>query len=258
VQRLPPIVLAYHSVNRVAREHDPRSLVVSPSRFRLQVETLFARGYEFAKVTDFAERLRTSGPPAGVCAVTFDDGSADSVLIDVLRELDVPGTLFICPGLLGQPHPWLRRESGVRLMSADALREVANLPFVEIGSHTNTHADLSAATEDEAYRELSSSRQALEDLLNIRVTSLAYPFCHYSAACPRAARRAGYTCAVTCEGRGGWLPFELRREAIASWDGGLSFALKSRGGAHLFHRSHVGQWALRLRRGVADRKLRAK
>lgn len=250
-------MLAYHSVNRVAREHDPRSLVVSPSRFRLQVESLLARGYDFVKVTDFAERLRTSGPPAGVCAVTFDDGSADSLLIDILRDLDVPGTLFICPGLLGQPHPWLRRESGVRLMSADDVREVARLPLVEIGSHTNTHADLSAATEDEAYRELSSSRQALEDLLNLRVTSLAYPFCHYSAACPRAAQRAGYTCAVTCEGRGGWLPFELRREAIAAWDGRPSFALKSRGGAYLVHRSHVGQWALRLRRGLANRKLKA-
>ena len=251
-------MLAYHSVNRVAREHDPRSLVVTPSRFRLQVESLLARGYAFVKVTDFADRLRTSGPPAGVCAVTFDDGSADSLLIDLLSDLGVPGTLFICPGLLGRPHPWLRRESGVRLMSADALREVARLPFVEIGSHTNTHADLSAATEDEAYRELSSSRQALEDLLNLRVTSLAYPFCHYSTACPRAAQRAGYTCAVTCEGRGGWLPFELRREAIAAWDGGLSFAVKSWGGAHLVHRSYVGQLALWLRRGLADLKLKAK
>ena len=258
MQRLPPLVLAYHSVNRVAREHDPRSLVVAPSRFRLQVESLLARGYAFVKVTDFAERLRASGPPAGVCALTFDDGSDDSLLIHALNELGVPGTLFVCPGLLGQPHPWLLRESGVRLMSADALREVARLPFVEIGSHTNTHADLSAATDDEAYRELSSSRRALEDLLNLRVTSLAYPYCHYSTACPRAAKRAGYTCAVTCEGRGAWLPFELRREAIAAWDGRLSFALKSRGGGHMVHRSHVGRFALRLRRGIAERKLEAK
>ena len=258
MQRLPPLVLAYHSVNRVAREHDPSSLVVAPSRFRLQVQSLLGRGYAFVKVTDFADRLRASGPPAGVCAVTFDDGSADSLLIDLLRDLGVPATLFVCPGLLGQPHPWLHRESGVRLLSADALREVARLPFIEIGSHTNEHTDLSAATENEAYRELSSSRQALEDLLNIRVTSVAYPFCHYSAACPRSAQRAGYTCAVTCEGRGGWLPFELRREAIAAWDGRLSFALKSRGGAHMAHRSQVGRLALRVRRGLADRKRKAK
>ncbi len=251
-------MLAYHSVNQVARGHDPRNLVVSPNRFRLQVESLLARGYAFVKVTDFAERLRMSGPPTGVCAITFDDGRADSLLIDLLRDLGVPGTLFVCPGLLGQPDPWLLGASGVRLLSADALREVARLPFIEIGSHTNTHADLSTATEDEAYHELSSSRQALEDLLDLRITSLAYPFCHYSAACPRAAQRAGYTCAVTCEGRGGWLPFELRREGIAAWDGRLSFALKSRGGGHMVHRSRVGQLALRLRRGVVERKLEAK
>jgi len=252
--RRPPLVLAYHCVNHVAPEHDPSALVVAPGRFRQQVEGLLHRGYEFVSVTEFASRLTASGPPAGVCALTFDDGSDDGILLEILSELGLSATLYVCPGLLGQPHPWLRPESGIRLMSIDTLRHASRLPHIEIGSHTNTHVDLRAATLEEAYRELSSSRQALEDLLARPVSSFAYPFCHYSPASPAAAERAGYRSAVTCGGRGGWVPFELRRETIDRWDGRLSFALKSRGAAHVMLRSRLGRLAIRVRRDLLERK----
>jgi peptidoglycan/xylan/chitin deacetylase (PgdA/CDA1 family) len=249
VGRLRPLVLAYHCVNDVARAHDPDNLVLTPGRFRSQVETLRNRGYAFVSVTDFVDRLTQSGPPTGICALTFDDGSDDPALFELIPALEVPATLYVCPGLLGRPHPWLRPESRIRLMSKDVLREVSQIPRIEIGSHTNVHADLSKATLGEAYRELSSSRQALEDLLGRPVTSAAYPYGRYSAACPVAAQRAGYRSAVTTDGRGSWLPFELRREAIARWDRRLSFALKSRGPERLV--PHVYRVALRVRRALS-------
>ena len=248
--RMPPLVLVYHSVAEVARGHDPLGLVVPPKRFRAQVENLRARGYEFVTVTDFAARLSVSGPPNGVCALTFDDGTDDE-LVTILGELGVPGTLFVCPGLLGEPYPWLRPQSGIRFMSEAVLRDVATLPFIEIGSHTNSHVDLSGASEDDAFRELSSSRHALESLLGVRVSSFAYPFFVYSAACPAAAKRAGYLCAVSGGGRGGWLPFELQREQVARRDGRVSFALKSRGAGTVVHRSGLGRLALPVRSVVA-------
>jgi peptidoglycan/xylan/chitin deacetylase (PgdA/CDA1 family) len=212
------------------------------------VESLRDRGYRFVSVTEFAGLLTTSGAPSRVCALTFDDGSDDPLLLEILSELRVPATLYVCPSLLGQPHPWLRPDAGVRLMSLDTLRDVSRLPYIEIGSHTNTHVDLRAASHDDAFRELSSSRRTLEDMLDRPVLSVAYPFCHYSPACPPAAERAGYLSAVTCEGRGGWVPFELRREGIAAWDGRVSFALKSRGAGHAILRSRLGRLALRVRR----------
>jgi peptidoglycan/xylan/chitin deacetylase (PgdA/CDA1 family) len=249
VSRLRPLVLGYHCVNSVANAHDPDNLVVTPVRFRWQVETLRDRGYTFVSMADFAERLVPSGPPGGVCALTFDDGADDQVLFDVLTTLEVSATLYVCPGLLGRPHPWLRPESRIRLLSKEALVDVSRIPGIEIGSHTNAHADLSKATPDEAYRELASSRQALEDLLGRPVTTVAYPYGHYSAACPAAAERAGYRSAVTSDGRGSWRPFELRREMIASWDRRLSFAVKLRVGEHLAPRLY--QAALRVRRAFS-------
>ena len=114
-------------------------------------------------------------------------------------------------------------------MNAEEVQEIARLPFVEIGSHSNLHVDLEAATADEAYRELASSKQALEDVLGRAVESFAYPFCRYSPACPPAAERAGYASAVTCGRRGGLRPYELQREAISRMDGRLALELKRRG-----------------------------
>lgn len=251
-----PVVLAYHLLGDVPGSQDPSSLTVRPERFRHQVKSLLSRGYEFVTVSEFARRMRASGPPNGVCALSFDDGSEDNaqLLPGLLEELGVPATLFVCPGLLGKPHPWLAPGAGVRLMSESELRAVAGHRLIEIGSHTNDHADLSRATAAEAYRELASSKSGLEDLLGDPVPSFAYPFCRYSPACPEAAARAGYVCAVTCEGRGGWHPYELRREGIASWDGRFTFALKSRGFAHPLWRSTPGRMTLRARRALAGWK----
>jgi peptidoglycan/xylan/chitin deacetylase (PgdA/CDA1 family) len=248
----PPLVLGYHCLGQVAKEHDPSRLAVAPARFEAQVRSLLDRGYELVTVSQFVERLHDLGPPRGVCALTFDDGSVDNatLLPDLLARLRVPATIFVCPGLLGRPHPFLSPEAGVRLMSAEELQALSRVRGVEIGSHTAEHADLGSATAEEAYRELASSKQMIEGLLGSAVTSFAYPFGRYSPACPAAAKRAGYTCAVTGEGRGGWTPYELRREGIAAWDGRVTFGLKSRGLGHAFLRSPLGRKVLAWRRAA--------
>jgi peptidoglycan/xylan/chitin deacetylase (PgdA/CDA1 family) len=227
--RLPWVVLAYHAVGDVRSEHDPDRLVQPPEMLERQLRSLAKRGYEFLTAADFARRLGAGSPLDGACAVTFDDGTIDNltVLPRILQPLGIPATVFACPGLLGEPDPYIAPESGLRLMNADELRELAALGL-EVGAHTNRHVDLSDASGEAAYAEMASCKQALEDILGSPVHSFAYPFCRYSAACPGAAERAGYLAAFTCGGRGGRLPFELRREMMDNRDGRLSWALKSR------------------------------
>jgi peptidoglycan/xylan/chitin deacetylase (PgdA/CDA1 family) len=222
-------VLAYHAVGDVAPEHDPDHLVQPPDKLEWQLRSLGRRGYEFVLAAEFARRVRAGVPLDGVCAVTFDDGTTDNltVLPEIAGRLGIPATVFACPGLLGQDDPYIAAESGLRLMAADELRELASLGF-EIGSHTNRHADLEAASAEDAYGDMRTSKEALEELLARPVETFAYPFCRYSAACPAAAERAGYLAAFTCGGRGGRLPFELRREMMDSADGRLAWALKTR------------------------------
>jgi peptidoglycan/xylan/chitin deacetylase (PgdA/CDA1 family) len=227
----PPLVLTYHALGEVAPEYDPENLVHPPKKFRAEIKHLTKRGYEFVTAAEFGSRLRSSAPPHGVCAVTFDDGSVDNatLLPELLRELDIPATVFACPGLLGRPHPWIAAEAGVRLMDEDELRTISDFGFIEIGSHTWDHADLEVADEAEIARQLESSKEALERILLKPVLTLAYPFCRYSPACLGAAERTGYLCAFTCSGRGSWEPYEIRREMMDRDHSRLAWALKSRG-----------------------------
>ena len=252
----PPLVLAYHGLASLPRALDPHNLMLEPTRFRRQMETLKRRGYQFITLSALVGELeRGDRPPDGVCALTFDDGTVDNieVLAPLLAELGTPATVFACPGLLGTPHFDMPKSAHVRLMDADQLRELASSPLVEIGSHTNAHADLSSATAEDAYREMATSKDALEQLLQRPVASFAYPKCGYSAPCPEAARRAGYSVAVTCGRYGGWRPFELTRESIDSLDGRTTFALKSRGLFRPLRDSAPGSAARALARPVRHR-----
>jgi peptidoglycan/xylan/chitin deacetylase (PgdA/CDA1 family) len=249
----PPLVLAYHALGEVGRAYDPEALVIAPGELRAQISRLQARDYEFVKMTEFARRLIEGEPLAGVCALTFDDGSLDNgtLLPSILRSLKVPATLFVCPGLLGAPHPWISPIAGMRLMDLEELRTVAELSFIEIGSHTNTHCDMGAITDPaEAFGELRSSKLALEEMLERPVTSFAYPYGRYSAVCPEAASRAGYLTAVTCGQQGGWEPYELQRELVGPGEGSLRFELKTRG----VFRTIVSSPPARLRRRLLGRE----
>jgi peptidoglycan/xylan/chitin deacetylase (PgdA/CDA1 family) len=229
------LVLAYHGLGEVPRGQDPDGLMVPPSSFRRHVGILRRRGYEFVTQSEFARRLRTTGgPPPATASLTFDDGPEDNatLLPGLLAELGVPATLFVNAGLLGEPYRWVAPETGIRVMSEAQLLEVAKHPLIEIGSHTSRHSVLADADEGAAHAEMEGSRIELEELLGVEVRSFAYPDCRYSPSCPAAAERAGYTSAVTCDGHGGWGPFELRRESPSPRDGRLAFELKARGQFH--------------------------
>jgi peptidoglycan/xylan/chitin deacetylase (PgdA/CDA1 family) len=225
--------------------------VVPVPELRAGVTSLLERGYEFVTAAEFTTRMTAGSSMRGVASLTFDDGSEDNatVLPGVLADLGVPATLYVCPGQLGVPHPWLEPETGVRIMTADQLLETSRLDFIEIGSHTIRHADLAEADEKQAYREMAESKRVLEDMIGRPVPSFAYPYGHYSAACPPAARRAGYTSAATCGLRGGWRPYELQRELIGRGDWRVRFELKSRG----IFRPLVDSPPMRLRRRVLGR-----
>jgi peptidoglycan/xylan/chitin deacetylase (PgdA/CDA1 family) len=250
----PPAVLTYHALGtQLPRDQDPANLIISPEVFRSQMVSLKRRGYAFKRLTDFASALNGGPPPKGVCTITFDDGTLDNLTIlePLLAELEIPVTVFACPGLLGQPHHAIAPEANIRLMDEDELRQLDRSRWVEIGSHTSRHTELVNADAELALREMTESREQLESLLDHPVLSFAYPNCTYSASCPDAAARAGYEVAVTCGQRGGWTRYELRRQLIDGLDSRITFEVKARGIWRRVYDSppgRLGRWAVRSRR----------
>jgi peptidoglycan/xylan/chitin deacetylase (PgdA/CDA1 family) len=130
--------------------------------------------------------------------VTFDDAfrSAATVFPE-LERLGVPVQIFVCTkyALVGAPLtiPELAGDDPEQLatMNWDELREQA-ARGIAIGSHAVSHPHLTTLSEDELRRELSESKEEIEDRLGRLCDDLAYPYGEHDERVRAAARAAGY------------------------------------------------------------------
>ena len=140
--------------------------------------------------------------------------------------MGIPATVYVATGLIGQPHPHMPPESGVRMMVEDELRELA-AAGVELGAHTVSHPDLRELEPGEQEREVRESREHVERITGAPVPSFAYPFFFYDDATQAAVRAAGMRSAVTGHGRGSWDDaYALPRALVTGKDGLPSFVLR--------------------------------
>ena len=227
LSRRRSVILGYHGVAASEPGHDPHNLRVAPQMFRTQVELLLEAGFELVTVAGLAQRLHAGQPPPGLAALSFDDGMEDnhSVLLPILREYEIPATVYVTTGIIGQPNPWLGSDAGARMMTEHELREMSKAG-VELGAHTVSHPDMSLLDRADCLREMVESRDTIEHLSGQPVRTFAYPFCRYGHAAVAAAEEAGFLAAVTCEGRGGWSRYEMKRGMLTGKDGLASFMLK--------------------------------
>jgi peptidoglycan/xylan/chitin deacetylase (PgdA/CDA1 family) len=221
------IILCYHGVGPTNARIDPGFLRIRPAVFRAQVELLIEAGFEFVTVSELAARAAGGEPPGGLAALSFDDGMDDNhaVVLPILAELGLPATVYVATGLIGKANPWMAEGSGARMMTEAELHDLVAAGF-EIGAHTVTHPDLAELDYDACLREMAESRVMLERLLGVHVPTFAYPYCRYGPAALAAVRAAGFTAAVTCDGRGSWDRYELKRSVITGKDSLPIFALK--------------------------------
>ena len=248
-------ILLYHGVGATSTRIDPGFLRVRPEAFRTQLRLLLAAGFEIVSVGEFVERSGGRRPPPGIVALSFDDGMDDNhaVVLPLLQEHGLRATVYVTTGLIGKPNPWMAPESGARMMTVDELRELAAAGF-EIGAHTVSHPDLSRLGYDECLREMRASRDELERTLGVEVRTFAYPSCHYGPAAVEAARAAGFTAAVTCQGLGSWNPYELRRSLVSGKDGTATFLVKLTRLYEPLSASPPGRLARATTRAARDRR----
>jgi peptidoglycan/xylan/chitin deacetylase (PgdA/CDA1 family) len=221
------VVLAYHGVGHSSEHNDPEALRVAPDRFRLQLELLGEAGFSFVSVAELVRRGRGGTPPAGLAAVSFDDGMEDnlSVALPLLQAVRVPATIYVTTGLIGRPNPWLSPTLGARMLTRDELRDLVRRG-ADLGAHSVSHRDLSKLAFVECLKEMTESKRTLENLTGAEVATFAYPYCRYGPAAREAAKAAAFEAAVTCSGRGSWDPYELKRAMISGRDDLLRFVLK--------------------------------
>jgi len=189
-QIIAPILL-YHFVGRAALEWDGASTTrynVTADDFDAQLALLHRLGYQTVTVGEIAAALRgESVLPERPIAITLDDGWIEqySIALPLLQKYGMRATFYILSS-------YTRGERYVTWEQLEALRDAG----MEIGSHTRTHVNLTAISEEEASHEIFGSKSALEAKLGITVESLAYPFGLYSDSTVALTRQAGYRAAV--------------------------------------------------------------
>lgn len=194
----------------------------------------------------------STGRPA--VALTFDDAfeCLHRNALPILRQLDMPCTIFVPTAYLGQAPGWRMETTADQhecVMSAARLQEVAG-PLVAIGSHTATHPHLTALTPEAAQLELTESRDALEALLEQQIRLLAFPYGDRNMALAALCQRAGYAQVFTIEPtlvRPEAAAFVRGRVAVDPEDGPLTFYLKAHGAYAWMARASAVKRALRRR-----------
>lgn len=106
VRLMPPLILMYHSVQKVRT--DPWGLRVSPRNFEVHIK--FVRERLHPMRLDEMDRALKAGEtlPQSAVAITFDDGYADNLLNakPILQRYEVPATVFVATGTIGTDHEY--------------------------------------------------------------------------------------------------------------------------------------------------------
>ncbi|MBD3240467.1 MAG: polysaccharide deacetylase family protein [Chitinivibrionales bacterium] len=168
-------ILMYHSisdepepgVSPYYRLHTPRQ------RFVEQLRLLREWGF-----TGVPLHAAASMPPAGKAdgqpvVITFDDGFRDFVehAAPVLSAEGFGATIYLVTG----PTERAEAFNGKALLSWHDARQLVQAGF-QIGSHTVSHPVLTALPREQVAREISDSKDRIEQRIGQAVVSFSYPY----------------------------------------------------------------------------------
>jgi peptidoglycan/xylan/chitin deacetylase (PgdA/CDA1 family) len=203
-----PVVLMYHSISPEKKTPTDK-WCVSARNFEKQLYLLKRKGWTTVCVRDL---LMADLLPPRTVVITFDDGYEDNFEhgFRLLTKYGMCGTFFIVSRKIGEPSR----------LDAQQLRQMT-ASGMEIGAHTRTHARLPELSIEEIEDEVSGSKKDLEDLLDLPITSFAYPYGLLNDACVDMVRKAGFS--MACSTRTGWFgnepdPLRVRRVGVFAND----------------------------------------
>ncbi len=225
-------ILNYHNINSAPIGAKMAKLYVTAEQFDRQCWLLHRLGITGVTLSEGLYRLHT-GQSRSCVALTFDDGYLDNLshAAPIMKQYGFRATCYVVAGRLGEHNVWDADKLQVKkpLMNAAQLNSWLAEGH-EIGSHTLTHPHLNQLSADSAAREISDSKQQLEQLTGTPVEHFCYPYGDYAPETVDMVRAAGYRSAVTtqrglADNRHDLL--RLPRVSINGNKGMLRFALKT-------------------------------
>lgn len=213
-------ILLYHSVSDTA-PHRFRPWTVTRRQFAAHLDRLVELGYCALTVGQLHDAVRSGRSlPQRTVVITFDDGLEDFATNawPELSDRGLPATLYVTAGVVGATSEWLRPIGAGELPMLDAAQIVELVEAgVELGAHSMTHPQLDCVPTSVAYREIVESKQVLEGLAGVPVTSFAYPHGYHNRRVKELVKGAGYSSASAVRNRLSHIdddPFALARITV--------------------------------------------
>ncbi len=193
-------ILAYHKLGPVPSGAQMRSLYVDEGLFAWQMRELYRAGFAMRPLDSWRRNAR---PNRQRVVLTFDDGSRTVLRhsLPVLARRKITAIQFLVADAIGGTNHWdvrSRGEASDALMDASDVRDWLSAGQ-EIGSHTLTHANLTAIPESQAKEEITSSKKKLEDLFGVAIQHFCYPYGKWSRRVRDLVEGAGYMTAATLD-----------------------------------------------------------
>jgi peptidoglycan/xylan/chitin deacetylase (PgdA/CDA1 family) len=222
----------YHNIGHPPKGARIPNLYVTPGMFRFQMWYLKTAGFRVLSIQDLVAAVDAGDTRHNTAAITFDDGYVDFYknAYPVLKFYAYPSTVYVVSKLVGKDNVWDSRNEILAkpLMDWDMIRVISK-NGVQIGSHTQTHPELTRLSSGEQNEEISASKKDLEEQLNHPVDTFCYPGGDNNEQVKEAVKKAGYRFAVTTQ-RGqvkkGYDPLALRRIPIKLITNPFSFMYK--------------------------------
>ncbi len=167
----------------------------SPERFVRLLDSLMDRAFTLVSLDE-----AVAGGDSKKIAITFDDGYAHlmPVLPSLLEKFNLQPTVFISTAFIGRNNSWDYSSifKSERHLEKSQIRELASLG-VRFGSHGHRHIGLSGCAPKLLKDELTESKEILENIVNVPVDALSYPFGRFNTAVASIVKDAGYHYAFT-------------------------------------------------------------
>ena len=168
-------ILMYHAVHVMdPSEASNANLIIAPDNFEAQIKAMVDAGYYFLTPEEAYEAFTENTLPAKkVVWLTFDDGNEDfyTIAYPILKKYKVKATNNVITGFVKKGNAGNLTVKQMKEMMAHGM---------SFQSHTVNHPDLSATDNATQKVELTDSIDFLENKLNTKVNTIAYPSGRYN------------------------------------------------------------------------------
>lgn len=175
-------VLNYHSIGGSSLGDVNNMFTTTYEAFKLQIEYLLSEDdieiIGMDRIDSITNKIKV--------LITFDDGYLDNytLVAPYLMEKQIPFSIFIATNYVKKLHK--------NFMSPAQLIDLSTFSNIHIGSHGKNHVRLGQCSNSVLLSELRDSKLYLEDLLSMKISSIAYPYGNFDRRVILHAGEIGY------------------------------------------------------------------